>query len=212
MKFEKLTKDMGDLNEPEVMAVVRKVADSSSDSVFECLKAFEKGMEIISARFDDCEYFVSDLIFAGEIMTHAVNILGPALKGAQPDVTAAQKIIICTVEGDLHDIGKNIVKTVMEGRGVNVIDLGVNLSPDAIVQRAIAEDVRVIALSGVLTSARESMKRTVEAFRNAGIRDKVKIIVGGSCVDKNTYKTTGADAWAVSARESADICCAWLSE
>lgn len=212
MNFEKLTKAMGELNEPEVMAIVHQSADNSGESVFECLKALEKGMEIISARFDSCEYFVGDLIFAGELMTRAVNILRPILKGTQPDFTAAQKIIICTVEDDLHDIGKNIVKTVIEGRGINVIDLGVNISPNAIVKRAVAEDVHVIALSGVLTCARESMKRTVEAFSNAGIRDKVKIIVGGCCVDKNAYKATGADAWAVSARESADICYTWLSE
>ena len=143
-------------------------------------------------------------------MTHAVNILRPALLEMRSDQETDRKVIICTVEGDLHDIGKNIVKAVLEGRGIHVIDLGVNLSPQAIVERTIAENIKVVALSGVLTYARESMKMTVEAFVNSGIRDQVKIIVGGACVNEGTFRETGADAWAANPKASADICCTWL--
>ena len=210
MDFEELTQAMGDLNEPDVISIVREIADSGGEGVYEALEAFQKGMEIVGDRFDICEYFVGDLIFAGELMTHAVNILRPALQVMQPEKNTKRRVIICTVEGDLHDIGKNIVKAVLEGKGIAVIDLGVNLSPNTIVERTITEDIKVVALSGVLTYARESMKMTVEAFANAGIRDMVKIIVGGSCVNESNFKDIGADAWAASPNASADICCKWL--
>jgi len=211
MDFERLAQAVGDLNEPEVMAIVQEIVESDRSSAYESLKAFQKGMEIVGERFDSCEYFVGDLIFAGEVMTRAVNILRPALQEAFANKAPKKKVMICTVEGDLHDIGKNILKAILDGRGIEVIDLGVNKSPAVIVEAAIAEDVDVVALSGVLTYARESMIRTVEAFENAGIRNKVKIIIGGSCVTKDTYKLTGADAWAESPREGADICIDWLS-
>jgi len=210
LNSEKLARAMGDLNEPEVMAIVQKVADSDGAGVLESLEGFQRGMEIVGNRFDSCEYFVGDLIFAGELMTHAINILRPALSGLYSREIEKNKVIICTVEGDLHDIGKNIVKTILESKGIEVIDLGVNLSPAAIVDRAIAEKASVVALSGVLTYARESMRRTVEEFKNAGIRDKVKIIVGGSCVSQDTYEETGADTWTASPQEGADICVKWL--
>lgn len=210
MNLKKLAQAMGDLDEREVNAIVQEIVDDGGNDVYEALEAFQKGMEIIGERFDSCEYFIGDLIFAGELMTHAVNILRPALQDKQPGKAATRDVIICTVEGDLHDIGKNIVKTVLEGRGINVIDLGVNASPGVIVERAILQNIRVIALSGVLTYSRETMKLTVDAFVNAGIRDEVKIIVGGSCVNENNYKKIGADAWAASPKDSADICCQWL--
>lgn len=212
MNYSRLTEAMGNLNEQEVMDIVREIVDGGGEGVYQALDAFQQGMEIISSRFDSCEYFVGDLIFAGELMTHAVNLLHPVLQRTKSNGTHTQKIIICTVEGDLHDIGKNIVKTVLEGRGIRVIDLGVNLSPNAVVERAISEKVAVIVLSGVLTFSLESMRLTVEAFKKAGIRDKVRILVGGSCVNESTFKQISADAWAVSPKKSADICCNWLNE
>ena len=210
MDFEKLAQAMGDLNEPAVVAAVSKIVENGGDGAYEALEAFHLGMQIVSDRFDNCEYFVADLIFAGAVMTQAVNILSPVLQGSQSRGSAVGKVVICTVEGDLHDIGKNIVKAVLEGRNISVLDLGVNLSPSVIVNKAIVERISVIALSGVLSYARESMKMTVEAFVNAGIRDRVKIIVGGSCVNESSYGEIGADAWAASPKECADICCEWL--
>jgi len=210
MEFEKLAQALAELDEPEVMAAVQKIVEDGGDCAYEALEAFHRGMEIIGDRFDRCEYFVADLIFVGTLMTQAVNMLRPVLRGNPSSRRTDRKVVICTVESDLHDIGKNIVKAVLEGRGINVFDLGVNISPDAIVEKAIAEGIRVVALSGVLSFAKVSMKLTVDAFANAGIRDEVKIIVGGACVNESTYKETGADAWSSNPKECADICSAWL--
>jgi len=210
--FEELAIAMGDLNENKVMEIIHKIMEDGGTYALKSLEAFQKGMDIVSERYDACEYFVGDLIFAGELMTQAVNFLSPALKQSPTSNKALGKVIICTVEGDLHDIGKNIVKTVLSSRGIDVIDLGVNVSPSVIVEQAIAEDVHIIALSGVLHFALVSMRRTAEAFEEAGMRDKVRILVGGACINEETFKTTNADAWTFSPSDCADLCCKWLEE
>ena len=210
MDFDRLTKAMGDLNEREVMSIVSEImADGGRDAI-QSLLAFQEGMNIVSERYDACEYFVGDLIFAGELMTQAVNIMRLALSTNKGENGKIGEVIICTVDGDLHDIGKNIVKTVMESRGIGVIDLGVSVPPGVIVENAIQKKIKVIALSGVLHYALVSMQRASEAFQEAGIRDQVKIIVGGACINADTFKATGADSWSNNPSESVDICCRWL--
>lgn len=212
MDFEKLAAAMGDLNEPKVMELVHEIMEDGGTGALESLTAFQRGMGIVSDRYDAYEYFVGDLIFAGELMTQAVSLLRPALRDSSDSCASLGKVIICTVDGDLHDIGKNIVKTVMESRGINVIDLGVNVSPSVIVSRAIAEDAKIIALSGVLQFALVSMRRTSEAFEAVGMRENVRLVVGGACVNEDTFKTTDADAWTLSPSDCVELCCKWLGE
>lgn len=209
MCFEELSYAMGELNAPETMSIVAEIVQLNENLVFEAIEALKKGMDIVSDRFDACEYFVGDLIYAGILMSQAENIMRPLIKNmAERNVIG--KVIICTVYGDLHDIGKNIVNTVLESRGISTIDMGVDVAPADIVQVALDEDVAVVALSGVMRVSLDSMRMTVEAFKEAGIRDKVRIIVGGACVDEVSFKKTGADAWAYAPRDCADICCTWL--
>ncbi len=205
--FDKLAEQMGDLNEDAVLSTIQEISETCPEKVRDTLQAMIRGMDIVGDRLDLAEYFVGDLIFASEIFTESLNLLSPALRAAERGAQLARKkVILATVEGDLHDIGKNIVKVVLEAKGFNVIDLGVNVSPEAIVNRTIEENAEIIALSAVLTSALDSMQRTVEACVAAGIRDKVAIVVGGAGVNGITAKKIKADFYGAMPEDTAAFC------
>ena len=207
MDFEKLAEAMGDLEEDVVMEMVNEAA-KEEETANAAMGAMQKGMDIIGKRFEEGEYFIGDLIYAGEIMTEAMEILKEAI--AKEGAAALGKMILCTVKDDLHDIGKNIVRAVMEAGGFEVLDLGVDVAPETIVETAKKENVSIVALSGVLTMSLNSMKDTVQAFVDAGMREQVKIIVGGAPVTEVSYITTGADAWASTPQKSLAICKEWV--
>ena len=166
-------------------------------------------MKIVGDRFEEGEYFVGDLIYAGEILTEATNIIKPALTGDGQEKFG--KMILCTVKNDLHDIGKNIVRAMLEAGGFEVVDLGIDVDPQTIVDTAKNEGIKIIALSGVLTLAVDSMKDTIEAFKAAGMRDDVKIIVGGAPVTETVCASVGADEWALSPQKTVSVCQGWAS-
>ena len=195
---------MGNLEEKEVLSAVRRAAAEAPEEARAVMDALSEGMDTIGQRFDRFEYLIADLIFAGELFTEALEILRPVFPAAEP--ARRKKVILATVEGDLHDIGKNIVRTVLEAKGFTVIDLGVNVSPDVIVQRTAEEGARLVALSAVLTVALETMKNTVEAFESAGMRGKVSIVVGGACVNENIARRMKADYYGRTPEETAEFC------
>ena len=118
-------------------------------------------------------------------------------------------MILCTVEGDLHDIGKNIVRAMLEASGFEVIDLGIDVKPSEIVNTAKEQGIKIIGLSGVLTLAIDSMKATVEAFKDAGMRDDVHIVIGGAPVTAEVCKLVGADGWAINPADTIKLCRGW---
>lgn len=190
-----------------MLAAIREIAASEPELARSAMDALSKGMDIVGKRFDTFEYFVGDLIFAGEIFSEAMAILKPVFPvDADHGGEERKKVILATVEGDLHDIGKNIVKVVMESKGLTVIDLGVNVSPTTIVRRATEENAGIIALSAVLTSAVDSMQRTVEACVTAGIRDKVAIVVGGAGINETTARRIKADFYGKTPEDTAAFC------
>jgi methanogenic corrinoid protein MtbC1 len=164
-------------------------------------------MKAVGDRFEAGEYFIGDLIFAGEVMTGAMEIIKPFL-GAGGGAGKG-KLILCTVQGDIHDIGKNIVKTMFDAAGFDVVDLGIDVPADKVVEAAKSEGAKIVALSGVLTLALDSMKDVVGAFDSAGLRDKVKIIIGGNPVTGEACKWIGADDWALSPQKGVNICLGW---
>ena len=206
MDFEKLAAAMGELDEDTVMEMVEKAA-KSEETANAAMQAMQKGMETVGDLFASGDYFVSDLIYAGEVITDAMNILKGAI--AKQGEAKLGKLILCTVKDDLHDIGKNIVRAVLEAGGFEVLDLGVDVSPETIVETAKKENVKIIALSGILILALDSMKATAEAFEKAGMRDQVKIVVGGATVTETSFASTGADAWAFAPQQTLDICKGW---
>lgn len=210
MDFELLKNAIADLEDEKAYELVNEVMADGGTQVEAALKACQEGMDIVGKRFEAQEYFVADLIFAGEIMSKAMEILKPALAAKRGDQVSS-KMILCTVEGDLHDIGKNIVKSILEATGFEVLDLGIDVPADVIVKTAKEQGIKIIALSGVLTLAIDSMKKTVDAFAAAGMRDSVKIIIGGAPVTEDICRHVGADAWAINPQDTAQICRKWAS-
>lgn len=207
MDFDFIRKAMAELEEEELFSALESImADGGTDAA-QALEAMQAGMQEIGALFEAGDYFVADLIYAGEIMAEAMEIIKPALGFGSCEKLG--RMLMCTVKDDLHDIGKNIVKAMLEASGLEVLDLGIDTPADKIVETARAEGIKIIALSGVLTLALDSMKATVEAFKAAGIRDDVKIIIGGAPVSEEACANTGADAWAHSPQKTVEVCTAW---
>lgn len=207
MDREAIINAMADLEEDELYELMEDIMANGGEGVQDALEACQEGMKIVGERFEEGEYFVGDLIYAGEILTEATNIIKPALQGDGQQKYG--KMILCTVKNDLHDIGKNIVRAMLEAGGFDVVDLGVDVEPDKIVSTAKDEGIKIIALSGVLTLAIDSMKDTIEAFKTAGMRDDVKIIIGGAPVSETSCVNVGADEWALSPQKTVSVCQAW---
>ena len=208
--FTKLQTAVSELEEELVLEMIEEIVELGGDNAQAAMDACREGLEKVGDLFENGEYFVSDLVYAGEIMTQAIEKLQPVLsKGA--DRTLG-KMILCTVEGDLHDIGKNIVRSMLEAAGFTVIDLGIDVSPATILETAKNENVNIIGLSGVLTLAVASMKATVEAFVDAGMRESIHIIIGGNPVSEEAREYVGADAWAINPQHTVNICRDWAQK
>ncbi|MBQ2715413.1 MAG: corrinoid protein, partial [Clostridia bacterium] len=149
------------------------------------------GMNVVGEKFKTNEIYVPEVLVAARAMNMGTQILKPLL--AASGVTATGKVCIGTVQGDLHDIGKNLVKMMMEGKGLEVVDLGTDVSPETFVQTAIEQNCRVICCSALLTTTMSVMEEVVKKAEEAGIRDKVKIMIGGAPVSEDYCKKIGAD-------------------
>ncbi|MCL1802113.1 MAG: cobalamin-dependent protein [Eubacteriaceae bacterium] len=209
--FKKLAQLLGDLDEEGVLEFANElVASGASESDgLAAVAACQDGMNIVGDLFEKGEYFVGDLIFAGEILTETIQALKPILSSGTGNTIG--KIIVGTVHGDLHDIGKNIFKNMIEIAGFEVFDLGIDQSPEAFVEKAKEVKPDIIGLSGVLTLALDSMKSTVEALQAAGIKDDIKVIIGGNPVTKEACEYIGADAFTTNAAEGVRICRGWVN-
>ena len=202
--FENLAVAMGELDEDTVKEILEAIDNEADASA--AMEACQKGMDTVGKLFEEGEYFVGDLIYAGELMTDAVEVLKPYLAGAE-STGAKTKMILCTVKDDLHDIGKNIVRSMLEANGFDVLDLGIDCPAEKVVETAKAEGIKIVALSGVLTLALDSMKATVDAIKAAGL--ECKIIIGGAPVSAEACKNIGADEWAHSPQKTVQVCKSW---
>jgi 5-methyltetrahydrofolate--homocysteine methyltransferase len=161
------------------------------------------GMDRVGVDFRDGTLFVPEVLIAARAMHAGMGVLRPLL--AAGDIQAAGKVVIGTVEGDLHDIGKNLVGMMLEGGGFEVVDLGVDLSPDGFIEAVKAEQPDVIGMSALLTTTMPSMKRTIEALAEAGLRGNVKIMVGGAPVTQAFAESIGADGYAPDAASAVEL-------
>lgn len=210
LDFETLAQAMGDLDEDSVNEMLEKVMEEGGSEAPKAMEACQKGMDEVGNRFESGEYFVGDLIYAGELMTGAVAILKDALVKDEASANK-DKMILCTVKNDLHDIGKNIVKSMLEAGGFEVLDLGIDVDPQVIIKETEANDIKIVALSGVLTLALDSMKDTVEALKAAGMKDSVKVIIGGAPVSPEACAMVGADEWAHDPQKTVKVCKQWAA-
>ncbi len=188
-----LRKTLADLKEDEALAIVKERLDAGADPMG-ILNDASSAMEIVGERFSKSEYFIPDLIYSGEILKKINELVKPKLSG-EGGVKAGGKVIIGTVAGDIHDIGKDIVVFMLDVSGFDVIDLGVDVPAKKFVDTINETSAQVVGLSGFLTLAYDSMKQTIEAIKAAGLRDKTKIMIGGGQMSDEIKKYTGADAF-----------------
>ncbi len=160
------------------------------------------GMDIIGEKFKNNEVYVPEVLVAARAMNTGMQVLKPLL--VKDGVQATGKVCIGTVQGDLHDIGKNLVKMMMEGKGIEVIDLGTDVAPETFVNAAIEKNCQIICCSALLTTTMDVMADVVKCAENAGIRDKVKIMVGGAPVTEEFCVQIGADKYTSDAASAAD--------
>ena len=185
-----------------VKEMVQQAIDEGADPEQILNEGLLAGMSVIGEKFKNNEVYVPEVLVAARAMNMGTQILKPLL--AESGVTASGKVCIGTVQGDLHDIGKNLVKMMMEGKGLEVVDLGTDVAAETFVQTAIDQGCQVICCSALLTTTMSVMEDVVKKAEEAGIRDKVKIMIGGAPVSEDYCKKIGADCYTVDAASAAD--------
>ncbi len=175
------------------VALTKQALEAGTDPLELIHRYMIPAMDEVGKRFECEEYFVPELLLAARAMKGALELLRPRLaeRGAQP----AGRVVIGTVKGDLHDIGKNLVASMLEGGGFEVTDLGADVSPEKFVEAVKTSGAQIVCLSALLTVTMPSMKSTIEAFRQAGIRDSIKVLVGGAPVTEQYAREIGADGY-----------------
>ena len=198
---------MADLKEQEALTIVRRRLDAGQDPLL-ILDDSRKAMEIVGKRFSENEYFIPDLLYSGEIAKEIAELVKPKLAKAK-DIKRLGKVIIGTVFGDIHDIGKSIVSLMLDVSGFEVYDIGIDQAPQSFIDKIKQTGTGIVGLSGFLTFAFDSMKETVEAIKAAGLRDKVKIMIGGGQMNDDIRKYTGADAYGADAMAGVALAKKW---
>ena len=194
MDFENLTELVIELEVDDIADAVKEALNEGKDA-FEILNSLTKGMDEVGRRYEEKEYYLTELVLAGETMKEAFNVLKPALAAAGKAEDSV-KIILATVKGDNHDIGKNILGSLLLSSGFELYDLGMDVDENTIIEKVKETGADIIALSTLLTMTVEHIKVVHEALQAAGLRDKVKLIVGGAPLNMELAKRLGADDFA----------------
>ncbi|MEM1526584.1 MAG: corrinoid protein [Ignisphaera sp.] len=177
----------------------------SNVSVKDIIDSLAEGMKIVGERYENGDYFVADLIVAGEIFKEVMNILRPRIiaeRKSQP----IGRVVIGTVYGDVHDVGKNLVAIFLEAAGFEVIDLGVDVPPQKFIEAVKQYKPDIVGMSALLTTTMVHMKDVIESLKKEGLKDKVKVIVGGAPLTEEFAKSIGADAYGENAFKAVEIC------
>lgn len=208
-KGKQLAQHVAEMQEEEAVKLAREMLDSGYDPI-KLLGHCREAMEIVGKRYEQGEYFLPELMLAGEMLKAIGEMAKPLIKQGALSEKAAGTVIIGTVQGDLHDIGKNIVTFMLEINGFRVIDLGIDVPSANFVESIREHNPQVVGLSGFLTLAFDAMKKTVEAIKTAGLRDNIKIMIGGGQVDGTVKTYTGADAFGLNAMDAVSLCKQWV--
>jgi methanogenic corrinoid protein MtbC1 len=203
-----LVSTLADLQEKEALGIVQDRL-SVGDDPLKILDDARRGMEIVGQRFADSEYFIPDLVYSGEILTEITELVKPKLTKAA-ETRRLGKIVMGTVAGDIHDIGKNIVVFMLDVNGFEVYDLGVDVPAQKFVDKIKESSAPIVGLSGFLALSFDSMKETIEAIKTAGLRDKVRVMIGGGQLSEEIRKYTGADAYGKDAMAGVTLAKKWV--
>ena len=204
---QKLIDALADLREEETLSIVKDMLEEGEDPV-SILELAREGMRVVGDRFERGDYFLSELVVAAAVFQQVMEVMRPELEKAV--VEPVGQIVIGTVEGDIHDIGKNIAIALLEAAGFKVHDLGVDVPPSEFIAAIEDKEPDIVGMSGLLTLAIESMRKSVEAIEQAGLRDQVKILVGSGRLDDTGCDYIGADAWTDEAAAGVKICNNWI--
>jgi len=205
---KKLVNAIAEMREQEALAIAKEMVEGGSDPM-EILDSAREAMGIVGQRYEEGTYFLPELILSGVMLNQIAEIVKPVLAEAAK-VERHGKVVIGTVEGDIHDIGKDIVVFMLDVNGFEVLDLGIDVAPQKFVEAIKDFQPQVVGLSGFLTLAFDAMKDTVEAIKKAGLRDKVKIMIGGGQISEEIRKHTGADAYGKDAVAGVSLVKEWV--
>jgi 5-methyltetrahydrofolate--homocysteine methyltransferase len=205
---EKLVDAIVNMKEDEAISITTELIEAGEDPM-KILDACREAVGVVGKRFEEGTYFLPELIMAGEMLSNISTIVKPKLQGTQ-EAKKAGKVLIGTVEGDIHDIGKDIVTFMLDVNGFDVLDLGIDIPPAKFVEAIKDFEPEVVGLSGFLTLAFDSMVETVKAIKDAGLRDKVKIMIGGGQIDEVIKEYTGADAYGLDAIAAVNLTKGWI--
>src|SRR4030043_1955708 len=203
-----LVSTLADLKEKEALKIVEDRLKAGEEPV-KILDDARKAMEVVGKRFASSEYFMPDLVYSGEILKEITDIVKPKM-GKAGEIKRLGKVVFGTVAGDIHDIGKDIVVFMLDVNGFEVYDLGIDVPAQKFVEKIKESGAQIVGLSGFLTLAFDSMKQTIDAIKAAGLRDKVKIMIGGGQIDEEIKKYTGADAYRPDAVAAVTLAKEWL--
>jgi len=207
---EKLVTAIADMNEDEAFGLVQAMLDGGEDPQL-ILNAASEAMSIVGQRFDEKEYYLPELIIAGEMMQTIGDLVKPKLRSEAAKSLKQGKVLIGTVAGDIHDIGKDVVSFMLDVNGFEVHDLGVDVPPETFVTKIQEISPDIVGMSGFLTLGFDQMKRTVDAIREAGLRDQVKIMIGGAIMDEQAAEYAGADAYGRDAAAAVKLAKGWTA-
>jgi methanogenic corrinoid protein MtbC1 len=202
-----LTELLGNLQEEEVLKQVHAGLDRGTDPQ-EILKACQQGMVLVGEKYEQSIYYVSDLMMAGEIFKGVSRLLSPHI--TEDSGPGAGRIVVGTVAGDIHDIGKDLVIGMLKANNFKVYDLGVDVKTEVFIDKLKETKAPVLALSGLLTVAFDSMKDVISSLETEGLRDEVKVMVGGGPVNKEVCTYTGADGWGADAQAAVKLGLKWI--
>ena len=202
---------LADMNEDEALPLAKRMLLQDKVDPMHVLGLCRAAMDIVGKRFEEGEYFLPELVLAGEMLDTVGAIAKPLIKLSGGTAAAKLgKVLIGTVHGDLHDIGKNIVTFMLDINGFEVKDIGIDVPIKTFIDEINQFQPDVVGLSGFLTLAFDSMKETIEAIQDAGLRDKLKIMIGGGQVDETVLNYTGADAFGTNAVDAVSLCKNWM--
>lgn len=201
---------LSDLKENEALDLVKAQLKEGVDPM-KVLAEAREGMKIVGERFGNQQYFIPDLIYSGEILKGIAEQVEPFIKDSGVKTEKLGKVVFGTVAGDIHDIGKDLVVFMLDISGYEVYDLGIDVPVQNFVEKIKETGATVVGLSGFLTLAFDAMKETVDAIKAAGLRDNLKIMIGGGQIDEEVRKYTGADAYGKDAMAAVDLAKEWLT-
>lgn len=204
VNYEELSQGVIAGNETRVKELVTSFIDQGVDLLEIINRGLISGMSVVGTRFKNGEMFVPEVLMSARAMNKGLELVKPLL--ADEDLPSAGKVVLGTVKGDLHDIGKNLVGMMMESGGLTVVNLGVDVAPEKFVDAVKKHKPNIVAMSALLTTTMLHMKDTIEVLKEEGLRDQVKVIVGGAPVSSDFAGEIGADGYAPDAASATELC------